>query len=482
MIARDEEMIETSTPAAAVEDGVRPGMEGRVVRLAWPVIGENLLQTALGIVDTWLVAWLGAAAIAGVGIGFQLTFFLIAIVAAVTIGASILVAHAFGAGDGERASRLARQALTWGAIISVPVSIVSVVFADPMVRVFGVSESVAVIAADYWRVVSGTSLFLIIMLAAGAVLRGTGDSRTPMLATLLANVINAVVAYILIFGAFGAPAMGAVGSAWAASLGRAVGAAVLLAVLLRGRGILSLRGRVGWAPDFGVARSIFALGIPAALEQILISLSFVTLTVVVASLGTDALAAQRLTFTALSVAFVPGIGFGIAATALVGQSLGARRPDEASAAAGIAARWALIWMGSLGLLYAFFGEPIMRMFVMSSETAAAGEEVVAFGVESFRVIALATPFFGAAFVMAGALRGAGNTKFPLWANAIGFWAAVGIAAVAVWWLKLGLPGLWGAYTIMVPLLAFALWRRFRRADWRNSSLDRPAAPVHAGEM
>src|SRR5512144_3347098 len=96
--SRDAETIETSTVAA----GVRPGMEGRVLRLAWPVIGENLLQTALGIVDTYLVARLGAAAIAGVGIGFQLTFFLIAIVAAVTIGASILVAHAFGARDGAR--------------------------------------------------------------------------------------------------------------------------------------------------------------------------------------------------------------------------------------------------------------------------------------------------------------------------------------------------------------------------------------------
>jgi putative MATE family efflux protein len=285
-----------------------------------------------------------------------------------------------------------------------------------------------------------------------------------MLATLLANVVNAVAAYILIFGAFGVPALGPVGSAWAAGLGRLVGAALLLAVLFRGREILSMRGRAGWWPDLGVARGIFALGIPAALEQILTSLSFVALTVVVAALGTDALAAQRLTFTALSVAFVPGFGFGIAATALVGQSLGARRPAEARAAAGISTRWAMIWMGSLGLLYAVFGEPIMRLFVLSSETVAAGETVVTFGVESFRVIALATPFFGVAFVQAAALRGAGNTSFPLWANAIGFWLAVGLAALAVGPLRLGLPGLWGAYAVMVPLLGVTLWRRFRRAD------------------
>jgi MATE family, multidrug efflux pump len=453
-------------------------MQSRVLRLAWPVIGENLLQTALGIVDTWLVARLGAAAIAGVGLGFQLTFFLIAIVAAVTIGGSILVAHAFGARDGERASRLAKQALIWGVLISVPLSVLSVAFAEPMVRVFGVGDDVAAIAADYWRIVSGTSLFLILMLTAGAVLRGTGDSRTPMLATLLANAVNAVAAYVLIFGAFGAPALGPAGSAWAASLGRLIGATVLLAVLFSGRAGLSVRGWMGWRPSVGIARSVFSLGVPAALEQVLMSLSFVALTVVVAALGTEALAAQRLTFTALSVAFVPGIGFGIAATALVGQSLGARRAAEARAAAGIATRWAMIWMGSLGLLYALFGEQIMRAFVAGSESA--GEAVVTFGVDSFRVIALATPFFGMAFVQAAAMRGAGNTTYPLWANSIGFWSAVGLAAVLVSRLGLGLPGLWGAYAVVVPVLALMLWRGFRRIDlWRVSLV--PATPAEPSD-
>jgi MATE family multidrug resistance protein len=472
---------EETPPSEAAETAVRPGMERRVLGLAWPVISENLLQTALGIVDTWLVAWLGPVAIAGVGLGFQLTFFLIAIVAAVTIGASILVAHAYGARDQARASRLARQALTWGVLISIPLSIISVAFADPLVHVFGVSAEVARIGADYWRIVAGTSVFLIIMLAAGSVLRGAGDSRTPMLATLLANVINAVAAYILIFGAFGAPALGAAGSAWAASLGRLAGAAVLLWVLFRGRAGLSLRGRAGWLPDLTVARGIFALGLPAALEQIMVSLSFVALTVVVAVLGTDALAAQRLTFTALSVAFVPGIGFSIAATALVGQSLGARRPAEARAVAGIATRWAVIWMGSLGLLYAIFGEPIMRLFVLSSEDAAASAAVVAFGAESFRVIALALPFFALMFVQAAALRGAGNTSFPLWANTAGFWAAVGLAALAGGPLHLGLPGLWGAYAIVAPVVGVTLWYRFRRNGWQQAGRA-AAAPAPIGEV
>ncbi|MCC6626369.1 MAG: MATE family efflux transporter [Chloroflexi bacterium] len=452
MVAFEEASEPVAMPAVTA---IEPGLERRVLRLAWPVIGENLLQTLLGIVDTLLVARLGAAAIAGVGIGFQLTFFLIAILAAVTIGASILVAFACGARQGETASRLARQALTWAVLISLPLSVVAVVFADPLVAAFGVTSEVATIGADYWRIIAGTSVFLIVMLAAGAVLRGSGDSRTPMLATLLANAINAVAAYVLIFGHFGFPALGPAGSAWAATLGRIAGAALLLFALYKGRDLLTIRGRDGWWPDLTVARRVFKLGIPAALEQILTSLSFVALTVVVAGLGTDALAAQRLTFTALSVGFIPGIGFMIAATALVGQALGAGRPAEAAATAGIATRWAAIWMGACGLIFAVIGEPVMRLF--SDDPL-----VIEFGVQSFRVVALAMPFFAIMFTLGGVLRGAGNTTYPLWANTLGFWAAVGLGAIAVGPLQLGLPGLWGAYTVMAPAVALALWWRVRQ--------------------
>jgi Na+-driven multidrug efflux pump len=485
-----DELDDVSTPAPPAP---APELERRVLGMAWPVIGENLLQTLLGVVDTLLVAQLGAAAIAGVGAGTQLTFFLISVVAGVTIGASILVAHATGAGDAAGARRLAKQALVWSVVLSVPVSILSVLLADPLVAVFGLEPAVAQIGADYWRVVSGGSLFLILMLTAGAVLRSVGDSRSPMLATLLANVINAVAAYGLIFGAFGLPELGAVGSAWAATLGRVVGAIALLAVLWYGRrlpagrpggphrapapaavetagpnaDLVQIRGDDGWRPELTVARRIFNLGVPASLEQVLITLSFVALTAVIASLGTNALAAQRLTFTALSLAFLPGFGFAIAATALVGQSLGARRPAEAAAVAGIATRWSVIWMGALGFIYVLFGEPIMRLF-------SADPTVIAFGVQSFWVLALALPFWAIMFVQSGALRGVGNTSFPLRVNAVGMWAAVGGAALGVGPLGLGLIGGWGAYTVMAPLLALVLWRRFRRGDWQTASLAGPA--------
>jgi multidrug resistance protein, MATE family len=466
----ESETIQQEQPAADMT--VRPGMQGRVLRLAWPVIGENMLQTLLGVVDTLLVAQLGAAAIAGVGTGLQLTFFLISALSAVTIGASILVAHAAGARDGQGANRLARQSLLWGVAISVPLSIAAVALGDPLIGVFGVTPEVAEIGAGFWRIVAGGSVLLMLMLTCSAILRGLGDSRTPMLATLLANVVNAVAAYGLIFGAWGLPALGTDGSAWASNLGRLVGAIMLLAVLIKGRGLVTLRGRLGWRPDLSVARRIFQLGVPAASEQVLTTLSFLTLTIVIASLGTDVLAAQRLAFTAMSFAFLPGFGFAIAATALVGQSLGARRPAEAAAVAGIATRWAVIWMGALAVVFFFFGAQIMRLF--SDDPA-----VITFGADSLRVIALSQPFWAVMFVQAGALRGARDTTFPLRVNTLGMWAAVGLAWLAVSVFHLGLVAAWGAYAVVAPAMAFLLWRRFRRGDWQQTPPTPGAVPVAA---
>jgi MATE family multidrug resistance protein len=454
----ETEVVERDEVAATT---VRPGMQGRVLRLAWPVIGENMLQTMLGVVDTLLVARLGAAALAGVGAGLQLTFFLISALAAVTIGASVLVAHAAGARDGQTANRLARQALLWGVAISVPLSIVSVALGDPLIALFGLTPEVAHIGAGYWRIVAGGTVLLMIMLTSSAILRSLGDSRTPMLVTLLVNVINAVAAYGLIFGEWGLPALGTDGSAWASNLGRLIGAFVLVAVLVKGRGLVMLRGWVGWRPDISVGRRIFQLGIPAASEQVLTTLSFLVLTIIIATLGTEVLAAQRLAFTAMSLAFMPGFGFAIAATALVGQSLGARRPAEAAVVATIATRWAVIWMGVLAVVFFFFGAQIMRLF-------SADSSVIAFGADSLRVIALSQPFWAIMFVQAGALRGARNTTFPLRVNTVGMWAAVGLAWVAVEMTSLGLIGAWGAYAIVAPIMAFLLWRRFRRADWQEA--------------
>lgn len=197
---------------------------------------------------------------------------------------------------------------------------------------------------------------------------------------------------------------------------------------------------------------MLSIGVPAALEQVLISAAFVRLAILVARLGTVTLAAHQIAFVALSFSFMPGIGFGVAATTLVGQSLGAQRMDEGAAATRIATRWAVGWMSAIAAIVLLFATPIMQLFTVD-------QAVIQTGAAGLRIVALAQPFWAIVFVQAGVLRGTGNTRFPLLANGGTIWLSVGLA-----WLLLATVGgrlitVWAAFLVLAPALAMIYrWR------------------------
>ena len=436
----------------------------RVLALALPVVGDNLLQTLLGVVDTMLVARLGATQLAGVGAALQNVFFLCALLSAIAVGASVLIAQAVGAGDQQRAGLLAKQALVGCVALAVPVSLIGVLLAAPSVHLFGVSAGVAQSGILYTQITMATSLTLIVSLVAGAMLRGAGDTRTPLLVTLLSNVINGVMAYALIFGQLGLPGLGVAGSAWGAVIGRSVGALLLVALLLRKRGPVCIRGRAGWWPHPHLWRAVLALGLPAATEQILLTVGFAALTAIVAHLGTSALAAQRLAINVLMISFMPGFGCSVAATTLVGQSVGAHKVREGADAAGIAVRLAVLWMTTLGAIFALASRPLMHLFTADARVAALGAGCLV-------AIALAQPGWAISDVLAGSLRGAGHTTYPMVVNVVTFWLAVGVAFLGV---QAGgtLLWTWLPFSLVTPLSAAAMAWRFVR--WvRHSDTAQP---------
>ncbi|NCC36821.1 MAG: MATE family efflux transporter, partial [Chloroflexia bacterium] len=299
------------------------GIRRRVFDLAVPVIGENLLQTLLGVVDTLLVAGLGVAALAGVGASLQVVFVLLAALSALAVGASVLVAQAVGAGNLVEASQIARQTLIWSVVIAVPLSVVGLWLSPQLIGIFGLEPEVAAIGTDYLMVTMGAIATLTIMLLASAVLRGAGDTQTPMRVTALANLVNLGLSWALIYGHLGMPELGAVGSAWGTVLSRGMGAILLVLVLIRGRNGVKVGGAGSWRPERKVFGSVMHIGLPAALEEVLVITALAALTPIVAMLGTVELAAHRIAFNILSLSFLPGLGFGLAATALVGQAVGA---------------------------------------------------------------------------------------------------------------------------------------------------------------
>jgi putative MATE family efflux protein len=474
-LALGEEPAGSTATVDAVSSAVSPlgpMTQRRVLGLAIPIIGENLLHTLVGTVDTLMVAQLGKAEVAGVGASLELIFFILAALSAVSIGATVMVAQAIGAGDRERANAVARQALVWGLLLAIPVSVAGYLLAGPAIGLFGAEADVTHYGTVYLQIVGATSVTLLLTFVCGAILRGAGDSRTPFLASIVANVVNVVVAWLLIFGKLGMPELGVAGSAWGATTGRAAGAAILLVLLAGGKRAVSVRGRVGWRPERTVARRLMALGVPTALEELLISAGFMLMLAVVALLGTAALAAQHIAFTALSLIFMPGFGFAMAATALVGQAIGARDLTQARTAARLSVTWATIWMSAGGLVYFVFAPQAMRFF--SDDPA-----VIADGVDALRVLAPGLPFWALWTVFGGSLRGSGDTRTPMLMSGLCVWLALALAWVAVRWFDGGIGAVWFMFLISAPLAGLGNWWVLRRRLASGTAL-REATPVVAG--
>jgi putative MATE family efflux protein len=437
----------------------------RVFGLALPIIGEQLLHTMVVAIDTLLVARLSKEAVAGVGTAVEFIYFIIAILVALEIGTTVLISQAFGAGNHVRVAHLARQSLSWGLTLAAPVSIAGYLATPTIVNLFGLEPQVADHATTYMQISAATSVFLLMTFIAGAVFRGRGDSRTPLYAAIVANLVNVIASYGLIFGKLGMPELGVAGSAWGSALARASSAAILIGLLFAGKRGISIRSSDSWKPRLATGQALFRLGLPASLEQVVASAGFVTMLAVVALIGTSALAAQQIAFTALAIAFMPGFGFGLAATALIGQSVGANRLDDAGLASRIAENWAVIWMSIGGVIYFLLAPQIMSIFTDESDVQDAG-------VSALRALAIGLPVWAVWSVYGGSLRGIGDTITPLITNGSTVWASVLMAYIWVSFFDGGLGSVWLTFFVTAPF--GAAFNRYRYWSQLRSGSVRPA--------
>jgi multidrug resistance protein, MATE family len=441
-----------------------PGEEpiGPVVnRLAWPVIVENLLQTLLGMVDLVFIGALGAAAVAGSGSAIQVLWVIQSGFAAITTGTTVLVAHAIGAQRPEQANRVLKQSIMVGVILSLVVGVLGHYLAAPIIAALGAAPDVVEAGAVILSIGASTSVFMTLMLIIGAALRGAGDSKTPMLAALLTNGLNAVLAWALIFGKLGLPALGLAGSAWATAIARAVGVVMLLWALNRGRGALKLNWRSSWRFDSYTLGRTLQIGIPSMAEMLLMSGGMLVYSMFAIRLGTQVFAAQRITFNLISFSFMLGMGYAIAATTLTGQSLGAKKPNKARQATAYASWSALGFMSALAVLMFIFGPQLMRIFTSDPE-------LIQIGAESLKVIAFAQPFHAIGQVLAGTLRGAGDTRYAMYATAAAIWVVrLPLAYLLGPVLHLSLAAIYASNVIDAAVRLGLLWRRYRQDRWVN---------------
>ncbi|MGL4735840.1 MAG: MATE family efflux transporter [Cellulosilyticaceae bacterium] len=434
-------------------------MMGTIFILAVPVIIENILQVLLGTTDTLFAGKLDGNAIAGIGVTNLIMNIYIAFFTAVGVGTTAIIARKIGDQKIDEAENALKQSVILGALIGIGVGIVSICFAEPLLRLLGAAPEVMAYAKPYFMVVAVPCVVLCLMQTLSSALRGAGDTKTPMIAATIANIINIPLNYILIFGIFGFEGWGIVGAGLATTLSRIVALGILAMKLQKGQSKLHLNFKESWKIDKEMMGTIGRIGIPAGMEKLIMRLGQLVYGSMIITLGTSSYIAHNVAGTIESYSYLPAMGFGVATTTLVGQQLGARKIKDAKKYAYVSNILSSILMIVIGILF-FIGAPFLA--ALFTEDA----EVKLLVVKVLRIIALFQPLLSLSMIMASALQGAGDTKFPMYATLVGIWGirvAGGYLLAVVF--GLGLVGIWLAYALDVSVRGILMFLRFRKAKW-----------------
>ncbi len=436
----------------------------QIIRLAWPAIMEMMMHTLVWTVDTAMVGRLTAAAISSVTLGAQIMFTLGGIFSALGIGTTAMVARYMGAGERDKAEYIGGQALLVSIIIACILGILGILGAKTIFTIIVDDRQVINLGTSYLRIVSIGLMFYIPLMVANAILRGAGNTVIPLVSAIIANIFNIVGDYVLIFGKFGFPQLGVRGAAIATGSAQILGAMVTIFFLLRGKSAIKLRLDYLFKWDIKAIKNLVNLSVPAGLEMLMNDGCRLISSFWIVQLGTLAYAGHSLAVAAESISFMPGQGFAIAATTLVGQSLGRQSIGDAEESAVKSVIFASILMGLVGLLFFAIPDFIMRLF--SSDLG-----VVSIAASCLRVGALEQIPIAVAMVTSGALKGAGDTRGPFKISLItNLLVRMPLIYIIVFILRLHVAYIWGATALQFLLEAVLMLRRYKKGRWKTSSL------------
>ena len=455
-------------PMNVLELGKTPA--STVLKLSWPTILEQIAFTVLNFADTAMVGVLGAACTAAVGITAPVLWLVNGIIAAVSVGFSVQVAQDVGAGDLDRASSVIRQAFVFSALSGGALTLICFLLTPVLPALMGAEDQVLPLAGQYFGVVCFSFFFNSLETVMAATLRCMGNTRTPMTANIIAIVLNIFLNWLFIFppltvqiggNSFTIPraGMGPAGAALGTVLSIGAATVLILLPLLRGKSGLKLSLGGKFSFDGPVLVRAAFLGIPVALERITMSLGQVAYLRIVSTMGTTAVAAHHLAVQAESLSYLPSFGFSVAATTLVGQSVGASQPEKGLNFGRIAVHMGFACMSVTGVVLFVVAAPIISIFTRDAA-------VIALGASLLRVVAFAQPGEAWANIYTGALRGAGDSRWPFYINLVGVWGIrVLLAVIFVFGFGLGLQWVWVAMFADLTFRGIVCRRRFLRQNW-----------------
>ena len=427
-----------------------------ILVLAMPAVIENFFQTILGFIDTYFVSKIGLAEVSAIGVTNAVLAIYFALFMAIGVAANVRISNFLGANKPEKARHISQQSIILAILFGVATGIITLFFAGPLLKLMGIEANVLEAGEIYFKIVAIPSVFMSLMFVLSAILRGAGDTRAPMKVSILINVVNAVLDYILIFGFWLVPEMGIVGAALATVFARVIGSLALFYYINRSA-TLSFR-RNYWKPDKQHIWELTTLGGPAAGERLVMRIGQIVYFGFVVTLGTNVFAAHQIAGNVEVFSYMIGYGFATAATILVGQQIGAGNIDEAKKYATLCTWIAVGSMTLLGAILFIFGSWAGGFFTDD-------QDVISIGT-ALKVSGIFQPFLALLLILTGAFQGANNTKFPMYLTAVGMWAIrtslVYLLGIQLGW---GLLGVWLAIGIDIAFRAVVLTVQFVRGKW-----------------
>jgi putative MATE family efflux protein len=427
--------------------------------LSVPIVITNLLKTAYNLADTF---WLGrhsTEALAAIGFAFPIIFFFISLGMGWAVAGSVLVAQYVGAGSDERATFAASQTVTFTVVTALALGAIGYVVVGPLTALLGAGPTVQPLAASFLQIISLGLVPMFGFAIFTALMRGYGDTVTPMILMFATVVLNVVFDPLLIFGWGPFPRLGVDGAAIATVLCRSLAFLVGLWIMLDGRrGVrISIREMI---PDFAFLKKMLRVGVPASVEGAGRSISVNILLAIIGSFSTSVVAAYGIGVRILIMVFLPAIAVERAVETMTGQNIGAGRPERATRANVLAAKWLFAILTGIGILIFLGAEIIISVFTSDPEVISIGEQFL-------NIVALTFGFTGVMRAFSGGFRGVGKTMV---AAAMAFLTLGAIRLPVAWFASglLGPTGIWMAFAVSNVSGAAIAYAWFRRSDWSEA--------------
>ena len=460
-------LSDDAEPAEAWSPLVDPrlSMTAQVYRLATPVLIEQALLYLVGLSDTILTGrYLGEQHLAAITVSSYLFWFLGSLMTVVSVGATALVARLTGAREPARANRITQQAVTLALFLGIVVAVLGEFVVGGLVRLLNLEGNAAADATFFLRAVLLSVPLGAIMTAGIACLHGVGDTRTGMWVMFLVNAVNVGLAWPLVRGFGPIPPLGFPGIVAGTAISEGVGGVAILAILVRGRSGLRLSWP-GARPDWPECWRILRISLPASGESLTTIVCQLWFLGLINRLGPTATAAHGVAIRCEALAFLTATAFSIAARTLVGQYLGAGRPDQAARAGRAAWGHGVVALTLIGALLYWGAGAMLDLFLGGRQPA-----VVAAGIPVLRIVAFALPFLATMNILTGALQGAGDTRWPWLIVLVGYFGLripLTYALTDPAWFDLALRGAWLAMFADLALRGILMAARFQHGGWRE---------------